>query len=96
MTWPPSPCSMLVDKPVAIIGASAGRWGTRLAQAALRQVLTATEARVMPAPALFVANASECFSVDGRIQNPLLAKGLSSVIDTLGNWILLHAHASSG
>jgi chromate reductase len=46
---------ILANKPVAIVGASSGRWGTRLAQAALRQVLTATESRVMPAPALFVA-----------------------------------------
>jgi chromate reductase len=34
--------SVLVGKPIAVIGASAGNWGTRLAQAALRQVLTAT------------------------------------------------------
>jgi chromate reductase len=34
--------SVLVGKPVAVIGASTGNWGTRLAQAALRQVLTAT------------------------------------------------------
>jgi len=79
--------SVLVDKPVAIIGASAGRWGTRLAQAALRQVLTATEARVMPAPMLFVAHASEYFDTDGRIRDPSLARGLSAVVDALRNWI---------
>lgn len=51
------PDEVLVRKPVAILGASAGRWGTRLAQAALRQVLTATESMVMPSPALFVREA---------------------------------------
>ena len=87
--------SVLVDKPVAIIGASAGRWGTRLAQAALRQVFAATEARVMPAPMLFVANASESFDVKGQLRNEKLAKSLSGVIDALQNWILLYKQASS-
>jgi len=40
---------VLVRKPVCIVGATAGPWGTRLAQAALRQVLGATESLVMPA-----------------------------------------------
>ena len=40
---------VLARKPVCIVGATAGRWGTRLAQAALRQVLGATESLVMPA-----------------------------------------------
>jgi chromate reductase, NAD(P)H dehydrogenase (quinone) len=87
--------SVLIDKPVAIIGASAGRWGTRLAQAALRQVFTATEAQVMPAPTLFVAHAGECFDIDGRIREPSLAQGLSGVIDAFRAWIILHAQASS-
>ena len=82
--------SVLVDKPVAIIGASAGRWGTRLAQAALRQVLTATEARVMPGPMLFVAQASECFDVDRQLRDPKLASTLLGVVDAFRNWILLH------
>jgi chromate reductase len=82
--------SALVDKPVAIIGASAARWGTRLAQAALRQVLTATEARVMPAPTLFVAHASESFDVDGQLRDATLATGLLGVVDAFRHWILLH------
>jgi chromate reductase, NAD(P)H dehydrogenase (quinone) len=82
--------SVLIDKPVAVIGASGGNWGTRLAQAALRQVLTATEARVMSAPMLFVAHASECFDVDGLLRDPALAKALSAVIATFRDWILLH------
>jgi chromate reductase, NAD(P)H dehydrogenase (quinone) len=82
--------SVLVDKPAAIIGASAGRWGTRLAQAALRQVLTATEVRVMPAPMLFLAQASECFDNDGRIRDPSIARGLSGVMDALRKWIRVH------
>lgn len=86
--------SVLVDKPVAIIGASAGRWGTRLAQAALRQVFAATEARVMPAPMLFVANASESFDPDGQLRDEKLARSLSGLIDAFQDWTLLHTHTS--
>jgi chromate reductase len=82
--------SVLIDKPVAVIGASAGSWGTRLAQAALRQVLTATEARVMSAPMLFVARASECFDGGGLLRDPAIAQSLSRVIVSLKDWILLH------
>ncbi|HSB60074.1 MAG TPA: NAD(P)H-dependent oxidoreductase, partial [Vicinamibacteria bacterium] len=34
----PGPEEVLVGKPVALVGASSGEWGTRLAQSALRQV----------------------------------------------------------
>jgi chromate reductase len=61
----PAPEEVLVGKPVSIIGASGGRWGTRLAQAALRQVLTATESIVMPQPAVFVREAAQQFDRSG-------------------------------
>jgi chromate reductase, NAD(P)H dehydrogenase (quinone) len=83
--------SVLVDKPVAIIGASAGRWGTRLAQAALRQVFAATEARVMPAPMLFVAQANDSFDVDGELRDPKLANALLGVTEAFRNWIILQS-----
>jgi chromate reductase len=55
----PAPDEPLDGKPVALLGATPGRWGTRLAQAGLRQVLAATGARVLPAPMLFIAGAAE-------------------------------------
>lgn len=63
----PAPDEVLVGKPVAIAGVSSGRWGTRLAQAALRQVLTATEAVVMPAPGLFIGAAAQQFDANGAL-----------------------------
>jgi chromate reductase len=87
--------SVLVNKPVAIIGASAGRWGTRLAQAALRQVFNATEARVMPAPMLFVANASEYCDAGGEFRDSLFAEALTGVIDAFQKWILLHTQSAA-
>jgi chromate reductase len=70
----PSPDEVLIGKRVAIIGASGGRWGTRLAQASLRQVLTATESVVMPSPAMFVRNGEVAAEATGaQLQAVLIA-----------------------
>lgn len=48
--------SPLKAKPVAVIGATVGSWGTRLAQQQLRTVLLTCGARVMPSPSLYLAH----------------------------------------
>ena len=78
---------VLASKPVATIGASAGRWGTRLAQASLRQVLNATEALVMPAPALYLADAAHAFDAQGKLTDARTRQMLESVVATLSEWI---------
>lgn len=81
------PDQVLIAKPVALIGASAGRWGTRLAQAALRQVLTATESSVMPAPAMFVRDAAAAFDGAGRIVDPAVRAQLEQVLAAFAGWL---------
>jgi chromate reductase, NAD(P)H dehydrogenase (quinone) len=81
------PREVLARKKVAIIGASGGTWGTRLAQAALRQTLTATEAIVMPAPALFVARAENIFDAGGRLIDPHVSEQLDAVLTAFAAWI---------
>ncbi|MBM0103232.1 NAD(P)H-dependent oxidoreductase [Steroidobacter sp. S1-65] len=76
----PAPDEVLVGKPVALIGASAGRWGTRLAQAALRQVLFATESLVLTGPALYLANAAAAFDADGKLVDPAAQASLRRVL----------------
>ena len=44
-----APERALQDKPVAIVGATPGRWGTVRSQLALRQMLMFPSCRVMPA-----------------------------------------------
>ena len=80
-----TPLEVLAGKPAAIIGASSGRWGTRLAQAALRQVLVATEAVVMPAPALFLRDAEQSFDAEGRLIDEA---ALRDVLAALDGWIM--------
>lgn len=83
----PLPEDILVGKPVAILGASAGRWGTRLAQATLRQTLTATEAQVMPAPMLFVRDAEQVFDGDGALRDAGVSESLRTFLLAFSDWI---------
>lgn len=83
----PAPAEVLVGKPVAITGASAGRWGTRLAQASLRQVLVACEAAVMPTPMLFVRDAAQAFDANGRLIDAAALASLRRLLDAFGGWI---------
>jgi chromate reductase len=83
----PLPEEILIGKPVAILGASTGRWGTRLAQAALRQTLTATEAHVMPAPMLFVRDAEHVFDGDGTLCDVGTSQALHAFLSAFSSWI---------
>jgi chromate reductase, NAD(P)H dehydrogenase (quinone) len=47
----------LAAKPLAILGATTGPWGTRYAQATLRHTLTGSGALVMPTPQMYVRGA---------------------------------------
>jgi chromate reductase, NAD(P)H dehydrogenase (quinone) len=77
---------VLARKPVCIVGATAGRWGTRLAQAALRHVLAATESLVMPAPALYLREAANLF-VSGRLADEPARDALGAVLSAFAAWI---------
>lgn len=67
-------------KPVAVMGASAGPWGTRLAQAALRQTLTACGALLMPAPQLYVRSAGDAFDASGALRDERVARELGALL----------------
>ena len=73
---------VLAGKPVALAGATSGRWGTRLAQAGLRQVLFALEANVLPGPALYLANAAGAFDEQGQ-PDAGVRTGLQAILGAL-------------
>lgn len=79
--------AVLEGKPVALMGASGGPWGTRLAQAALRQTLAACGAFVMPQPQLYVRQAGDVFDADGRLADARVASQLEALLAALGQWI---------
>ena len=85
------PDEVLAGKPVAIVGASGGRWGTRLAQAALRHTLYATESRVMPAPSLFLGGADALFDASGTLTDEATGAALERVLAAFAQWVELVA-----
>ena len=85
----PGPGAPLAGKPVAILGATSGPWGTRLAQAALRHVLNATECRVLPSPALYVRDAVKLFDESGALVDSTTRDRLAALLEAFSAWIEL-------
>ncbi len=89
--WPsrPDDAAALDGKPVAIMGATTGSWGTRYAQKELRHALTAAGAIVMPQPMLFVANGERAFDTAGRLADPAVERRLVQLLTGFHRWIAL-------
>lgn len=82
-----SPVSVLAGKPAAVIGATIGPWGTRLAQHAVRQTLAATGTVVMPTPMAFLAGIQKAFDADGRLADARSENALRGVMGALARWM---------
>ncbi len=78
---------VLMEKPVAVLGASAGPWGTRLAQASLRQVLHTCGALVMPTPTVFVANAACRIDGNGSVADLATGQSLQRFVLAFEQWM---------
>ncbi len=79
---------VLIGKPVCVIGATVGPWGTRLAQTSLRQLLYTTGALVLPPPGLFVAKIHESVDNNGAIDAKIVTV-LSRLMSSFDSWIEL-------
>lgn len=82
----PFDTSVLLDKPVALIGASTGRMGTARAQAALRPVLAAIGCHVMLKPELFVSQAAKVCDQAGNVIDPDVRRRVRAVVEALAAW----------
>jgi chromate reductase len=78
--------SALAGKPVAVIGASTGPWGTRIAQTHLRQMLLSTQALVLPQPTLFVRDAEIAFDEEQEAHGEMCHR-LEQVLLAFDAWI---------
>ena len=85
----PFPDNAWRDKPVGVIGASTGTFGTVWAQAQLRKSLGVAGARVIDAE-LAVGSAQEAFLPSGALRDPDLASGLrdlvAAIVDARPEW----------
>ena len=78
----PLATNVLRNKPVAVIGASAGMFGAVWAQADLRKVLAATGARVVEGE-VAVGHAHTRFDEDGNLTDDNLVQQIYEVVHTL-------------
>lgn len=80
---PDPPCE---QKPVAIFGASTGRFGTLRAQLHLREICRALDMLVLPKPELFIAQAEEKFDAQGKLIDPETRQRLRALLEALVTW----------
>ena len=76
-------------KPIAMMGATTGRYGTARAQAELRKVLAYNDAVVVNRPEVLVANAGETFDEAGELVDAAARDLLRALLAALGWWARL-------
>jgi chromate reductase len=84
-----APERALLHKPVALIGASGGGFGTVRAQLALRQMFVFTESYVMAKPELWVSRARERFDEKGNLTDDGVRDDLQALVGAFAEWIRL-------
>lgn len=83
----PNGASCLDHKPVAVIGATPGAWGTRIAQKELRHTLWATGALLMPEPPLYVARVEARFDASGGLVDESTRQALAELLSAFASFI---------
>lgn len=83
------PGTGLQGKPVAVTGVTTGPWGTRLAQTMLRQILTSTQALVLPEPTLFLRDAGQIFNENRILSDDETGERLRQLLASFEAWIQL-------
>lgn len=78
----------LAGKPVAVTGVTTGPWGTRISQTLLRQILTSTQAVVLPEPTVFLADAAKVFDTDRNLDD-VSHRRLHHLLVSFDRWISL-------
>lgn len=75
------------DKPVAIMGASGGQFGTVRAQMHLRQVFVYLDARLLSRPEIAVPDAAHKFDAEGRLTDQATRELLRTWLQAFERWI---------
>lgn len=81
-----APQPPLRGKPVGIIGASTGSFGTVRSQLHLRQILSHVGALPMGKPEVLVARAEQAFDAEGRLVDGAAREHLAKLLAALAGW----------
>ncbi|HLX13194.1 MAG TPA: NAD(P)H-dependent oxidoreductase [Bacteroidota bacterium] len=73
-------------KPVAIMGASTGRFGTARAQYHLRQILVTLNMYALNRPEVMITEAPKKFDAEGNITDEETRKRIGDLLDALIRW----------
>ena len=82
----PAGQSALRQKPLAMMGASDGPWGTTRAQLQLRQSLTYMDVLTLPSPWVYVALAKEKFDASGALTDERTRDQVKGLVAALVAW----------
>lgn len=87
---PPRKAAIL-RKPVAIMGATPGMWGTARAQSQLRQALVYNGCPMVLQPEVLVSNAGDRFDDEGRLIHKATRKFIGQLLEALVDLTRRHA-----
>jgi chromate reductase, NAD(P)H dehydrogenase (quinone) len=90
-----SPNPPLKRKPVAIMGATPGQFGTVRGQMHLRDILFGAGAEPMYHVELLMANAKEKFNEQGDLTDEDTKKKLQELLKGLQSWVAQYAHKAA-
>jgi chromate reductase, NAD(P)H dehydrogenase (quinone) len=86
--WASRPPNPLNDKPVAIMGATTGMYGTARAQLALRQILVFSNMHPINKPEVLVMQAQNKLDTEGNIIDPVTSDFVRQLLQALYDWTL--------
>lgn len=78
--------SILAGKPVGILGASMGRFGTARAQYHLRQVCVSLNLFPLNKPEVMISAAHEKFDAEGRLTDEDTRRFIAQLLEALAQW----------
>ncbi|MDI6716723.1 MAG: NADPH-dependent FMN reductase [Actinomycetota bacterium] len=79
----------LIGKPVAIMGATVGGFGTVRAQLVLRQILFSVKCLVLVHPEVYISRAQQKFDEEGNLIDEETAVQIKNLLVALYEWALL-------
>jgi chromate reductase len=82
----PMATTPLQGKPLALMGATTGPWGTIRAQLNWRQVFAYTNTYVLPQPQVFVNLCESKFDAEGKLTDEATRKQVSALLAALADW----------
>jgi chromate reductase, NAD(P)H dehydrogenase (quinone) len=88
LDWAARPKNVLSEKPIALMGASVGPFGTTRAQLHLRQIFTYTESLVLPKPHLYIMKAEPLFDAEGNLTDEATRERIAGMLEAFRAWIV--------